>query len=410
MSVNKYANLPDIDTAQDVYETEDAFPSSLTQGDSSDDEVKPTRSAIKRAGEVASKEELDVGHLMDATEASNKFRQAERRKVRPRTRYVYPPSPTQSDAESIDGQTSRPVPLSRRLKTLQAELASLESELADPSNSLLLKEQEETAVDPGEMLRGLVDVRVRLEKIKQGAEGRGRLVNAVLSLQQSGTAIPSHREESINGKEAGDKPPTADVRNLVEMDKRVAELEKLVGTSMTAVDETSPLPLPLVTQITRIHYQLNALTTPRHIDNISRRLKLLMSDLDRASNAQQAHRRQSQPDSKSSDSGAAIKLSNDIIPILHRLNPALPQIPHILTRLRTLSALHASAGEFQKNLQDLEDEQTHVKESLGELENAVSTVEKSLEENRKTVSGNVDGLEKRVADLFRRLDELETSR
>lgn len=131
-----------------------------------------------------------------------------------------------------------------------------------------------------------------------------------------------------------------------------------------------------------------------------------MSDLDRASNAQHTHRRQSQSNANSSDPTANIKLANDIIPILHRLNPALPQIPHILTRLRTLSALHASAGEFQKTLESLEDEQSRVKESLGELENAVETVEKSLEENRSIVSGNVEGLEKRVDDLFKRLDNL----
>ncbi|KAF5389433.1 hypothetical protein D9757_004311 [Collybiopsis confluens] len=405
MSANKYANLPDIDTAQDVYETEDAPASSHTHGDSSEDEAVPTRSAIRRAGEVASKEELDVGHLMDAAEASRKFQQAEKRKARPRTRYIYPPSPAQSDSESIEGENARHVPLPSRIKILQAELAALESELADPSNPLLFKEQEEEiAVDPGEMLRGLVDVRVRLEKIRQGSEGRERLVNSILSPPQMAAVISSHLHQRVDhGKEANDKP---EIRNFVEMDKRVAELEKIVGTATTAADETSTLPLPLVTQISRIHYQLHALTTPRHIDNISRRLKLLMSDLDRASNAQQAHRRQSQSDAKSSDSSSNVKLSNDIVPVLHRLSPALPQIPHILNRLRTLSTLHASAGEFQKNLEGLEDEQARMKESLDELDQAVAAVEKSLEENRKIVNGNAEGLEKRVKDLFRRLDEL----
>lgn len=132
-----------------------------------------------------------------------------------------------------------------------------------------------------------------------------------------------------------------------------------------------------------------------------------MSDLDRASNAQQTHRRHpSQSNANPSDSNANIKLPSDIIPILHRLNPALPQIPHILTRLRTLSALHASAGDFQTTLESVEDEQLRVKESLGELETDVRTVENSLEENRSIVNGNVEGLEKRVNDLFKRLDSL----
>ncbi|KAF9071104.1 Dynamitin-domain-containing protein [Rhodocollybia butyracea] len=406
MSANKYANLPDIDTAPDIYETEDVVFPSQNHESSSDDEAMPTRSTRNKASEGANSQELDVGHLMDAEEASKKFRKAEKRKLRSRTRYAYPPSPTHSDSSSAEEETSRPIPLSRRLKSLQSELALLESELADPANPLL----EESAVDPGEMLRGLVDVRGRLEKIKQGTEGRGKLVNVILG-HQSGSTTPLNKTEPVNGKDMmNEKAMTGDIRNLVDMDKRVAELEKLVGTSTTAVDEDSPLPLPLAVQISRIHYQLHALTTPRHIDNISRRLKLLMSELDRASNAQQAHRRHpSQSDAKSSDSNTNVKLPNDIIPILHRLNPALPQIPHILTRLRTLSTLHASAGEFQKALESLEDEQARVKESLNDLENAVGTVEISMEENRKIVSGNVEGLENRVTDLFRRLDELDRS-
>lgn len=128
------------------------------------------------------------------------------------------------------------MPLSRRLKSLQAELASLESELADPSNHSL----QEPTIDPGELLRGLVDVRGRLEKIKQGTEGRGKLVSVVLG-QKSGNVLPSGGEALVNANEVNDKPISGDVRDLVEMDKRVAELEKLVGTSTTAVDEVCAL-------------------------------------------------------------------------------------------------------------------------------------------------------------------------
>lgn len=204
-----------------------------------------------KSGETAfNSQELDVGHLMNAEEASKKFRKAEKRRgtiicspiskclhlkaARPRSRYMYPPSPIHSDSESIDGESSRPVPLSRRLKSLQAELASLESELADPSNPSL----QEPTIDSGDLLRGLVDARGRLEKIKRGTEGRGKLVNVLLGQKLANGLSPS-REEPANAKEVNDKPMSGDVRNLVEMDKRVAELEKLVGTSTAAIDEVS---------------------------------------------------------------------------------------------------------------------------------------------------------------------------
>jgi nuclear migration protein JNM1 len=97
-------------------------------------------------------------------------------------------------------------------------------------------------VDPGELIRGLVDVRGRLEKISKGKEGRGRLVNVVL-----GNEEVEHREDwrKIDGvqkdgegkKKDHDKGKIADVRSVVEMDRRVGELEKLVGSSSTALDE-----------------------------------------------------------------------------------------------------------------------------------------------------------------------------
>lgn len=95
-----------------------------------------------------------------------------------------------------------------------------------------------------------------------------------------------------------------------------------------------------------------------------------------------------------------------LVPILSRLGPSLPQIPHILTRLRTLSALHTSAADFQTTLEDLEKEHQKIHEALIELNDAVGTVEKSLDENRDVVKNNVAGLEGRVTTLLQRLEEL----
>ena len=316
---------------------------------------------------------------------------------------------------------------------MQSELSALETELADPSNPLLHNERVEDNVDPGELIRGLVDVRGRLEKIRKGKEGRGRLVGVVMG---GGTDVEGAGEDAketkrvdatSNGsrKENTGKP---DIRSIVEMDRRVGELEKVVGSSSAALDEVpskivaqiklsrinnthysqaSPIPPPLLPLVTRLNTQLNLLTQPRHIDSISRRLKLLLSDLDRAS-ASQHHSHRRHP-SQSSPSSQPSQIQEQLLPLLTRLGPSLPLIPHILTRLRTLSALHTSAGEFQDTLEGLEEEQKKTREALGELEAAVETVERSLEENRGVVRGNVGGLEGRVDVLLRRLEELGRS-
>lgn len=99
-------------------------------------------------------------------------------------------------------------------------------------------------------------------------------------------------------------------------------------------------------------------------------------------------------------------MQEQLLPLLTRLGQSLPQIPHILTRLRTLSTLHTSASEFQGTLEGLEEEQRKMREALEELNSAVETVEGSLDENQGLVKGNVSGLEERVEGLLRRLDEL----
>lgn len=99
-------------------------------------------------------------------------------------------------------------------------------------------------------------------------------------------------------------------------------------------------------------------------------------------------------------------MSEQLFPLLTRLGPSLLHIPHILTRLRTLSTLHSAAGEFQGTLEGLEEEQKKLHEALRELKGAVETVESSLEENRGLVKGNVGGLDERVNGLLKRLEDL----
>ncbi|CCM00690.1 uncharacterized protein FIBRA_02729 [Fibroporia radiculosa] len=431
MSANKYASLPDIDTAPDVYETDDIFPSANdNKGDSSDEEIGVTSRSQGRGrnGEPSGREELDVTNL-SVEEASKKFRKAEKKHHRPRIQYVYPPSPT-SDTSPSPAATPA-MPLSQRLRRLQAELSSLETELEDPSNPLLQKEREDGR-DLGELIRGMVDVKRRLEKISKVKEGRGKLVSVVLGEDTSvmdGTNDQEERAEAVAKAVAGNslesatvgKPP--DVKDIAEMDRRVGELEKVVGSSSTALDELSPLPPPLLPMLTRLNAQLTLLTQPRHVDSISRRLKLLLSDLDRVSNSS-AHQHGSQrrqsahphpgPASPHSTSAASSgtaptvppAVHEQLAPILTRLAPILPHIPHILTRLRTLSALHTSAASFQGTLEGLEEEQRKTRAALEELERAVSNLEASMKENEDVVKRNVRELDERVEEVGRRIEDV----
>ncbi|EJF60466.1 hypothetical protein DICSQDRAFT_181373 [Dichomitus squalens LYAD-421 SS1] len=437
----KYANLPDIDTAPDVYETEDVFPSAQdSKGDSSDDESgAPTRGHGRGKSETGTgREELDSSSV-DPDDASRKFRKAEKKHRRPKIQYVYPPSPTGEEQSGPPSPTQGPLPLSQRLRLLQAEVAALEVELSDPTNPLLRKEKESGNADPGELIRGMVDVKRRIDKISKAREGRGKLVSVVLG-ETTDAEDDDVVKVTAEDKEEGTKaeaerkteaaPPKLkepQARDVAEMDRRVGELEKLVGSSNATLDELSPLPPPLLPLLTRLNAQLTLLTQPRHIDSISRRIKLLNAEFERANaTSSQAHGAQrrgvhhsaANPASPSvaspstalpapASSASSTALQEQLAPILTRLAPLLPHIPHILTRLRTLSTLHTSAAGFQKTLEGLEEEQRRTRAALVDLQKAVEGVEKSLAENEKLVKGNVRELEDRIDGLGRRVDDMK---
>ncbi|KAJ2964341.1 hypothetical protein NUW54_g14244 [Trametes sanguinea] len=121
------------------------------------------------------------------------------------------------------------------LRLLQAEVAALETELSDPTNPLLRKEKEAGHADPGELIRGMVDVKRRIEKISKAREGRGEAWSASFWENTGKKSEEGAKEGPSTGGPAKGKVP--EVRDIAEMDRRVGELEKLVGSSSAALDE-----------------------------------------------------------------------------------------------------------------------------------------------------------------------------
>lgn len=198
---------------------------------------------------------------MSADDALRRFRKAERRQrasppapsrkppkltadaghERQRTHYAYPPSPTSP------GTPARAAPPAQRLRHLQAELAALERELEDPAAPG--EDDADGAPDAGELLKGLVDVRGRLDHIRAQREGRGRLVGVLTgdgAKEAARDAPPAAREESQeDSDEDEDETRETDksevpARSIAEMDRRVGQLEELIGSASTTLDEARP--------------------------------------------------------------------------------------------------------------------------------------------------------------------------
>lgn len=248
----------------------------------------------------------------------------------------------------------------------------------------------------------------------------------------------------------------------LQLEKRLAEIERVVGANEADVNEvsiilllirvrlnsdtflrnqSSPVPTPLLQTLTRLDHLLTLLTQPRHLDSISRRVKVLVSDLERLHES-----RRKLGDSRplnvalsggltvavagtgadkgfgglgastmgpSSGKGAELPADSlqkvDVLfSLLPRLEPLLPLTPRLLSRLQSLATLHSSAADFDAKLQSLSSELQKLGDGEKGLREVVSGLEGSLKENNEKVKGNLEGLERRILHLSERLDELNT--
>jgi nuclear migration protein JNM1 len=134
--------------------------------------------------------------------------------------------------------------------------------------------------DPAELLKGVHDVRARLEKIGTARGESRRLVDAVVGGTTRPTSTPLHshphghalphghnimsplsptlhsspvlhrregsmhrREGSLTGSQTGASHSKTDEQidsRIAKLDSRVGELERVVGSSSSALDESSP--------------------------------------------------------------------------------------------------------------------------------------------------------------------------
>ena len=148
---------------------------------------------------------------------------------------MYPSSRTPSPTPT------HPSSLALRLKLLQSELASLETELADPANPLLARDREQNQVDPGQLLKGLVDVKARLAKFSASHETRVRLVQDVLQdpppVDHAIEAVSEKNGSNVSKEAKEPLKPLETAKDVADIDRRIGELERLVGSASTSLDE-----------------------------------------------------------------------------------------------------------------------------------------------------------------------------
>lgn len=157
----------------------------------------------------------------------------------------------------------------------------------------------------------------------------------------------------------------------------------------------------LAETLNRLDHLLTVFTQPRHLDSISRRIKLLLVDLERATAA--SRRSGTQPPGADRAAGAIspgdLEALQSLFALLPRLDPLIPVIPPLLTRLRSLSGLHAEALGIAADLRELQSADRNVTEEQRELASIVASIQQGVTEAAGSISKNWESLQARVKAL-----------
>ncbi|KAK0555206.1 hypothetical protein OC845_000343 [Tilletia horrida] len=309
-------------------------------------------------------------------------------------------------------QDVSPLQILEALRKLKGDLAKLDAAA-------------QTATENGPNRTEDFDARALIEKLSAG----------VKKVSKDPPVNPSGTDESATaGKSNGGA-----TKELVQLESRLVNLENQVGVRPALVDESKAPARPLMPTIQRLEHQLTLFTQPRHLDAISRRVKVLVAELERAhearaklaalppappagtpSGAAQFQQPEAGTDGASKTAGtgsadaSALLSSPDQLARLRslfllqtRLEPLLPLAPHLLSRLQSLSSLHASASQFSSSLDRLVEADTKLGERAREVEELCKGLEKSMQEDSSRVQGNFETVQARLEALASRLDALD---
>ena len=190
--------------------------------------------------------------------------------------------------------------------------------------------------------------------------------------------------------------------------------------------QANGLQRPLAISVSRLEHQLTLLTQPRHLDAISRRVKVLTTELERMHEAKRKAPNYSAggADGNSKREGSTSRSNADgtstageldvetsqrlaaLFSMQQRMEPLLPLASSLLARMRSLASLHASSSSFSGKLDQVVNADDHLKAGQEEVKTILKEVEGSLERNQTTLIGNLEAVEKRMESLVDRIEKL----
>ncbi|KAI1775612.1 Dynamitin-domain-containing protein [Hypoxylon cercidicola] len=424
MALNrKYAALPDLDSAPDIYETPE-----LTD----DNSTVPTTTA----GRSQSDNEFDDDEDDDAPGISH----SRLRIDQARSRFL----PAQVDAHDVDfsdrlnGKRKSYKTSSRRQRVLNdgtleiGDLSDEEGETLERKIARLKREIEEAKEEYGkqkaETNEPVPDQDKDLVTLSQALDEISIPPEKAITARSHPAAAPSreikaegHPTQSIvDGATytvtyAPSYEQSHALAKAADFDRRLVLLEKAIGITSSAMPELEGNGLPRAIMPTLDTLQTQILTlseaSTSSLDSISRRVRTLTQEAEQLEKSRKAAKAAQdslaqggspvEPDE--SEQTAKINALYGTLPTIESLAPLLPPL---LDRLRSLRAVHADAATASDTLERIEQSQSDMatdikqwREGLEKIEEAMNQGETAMTSNMKVVEGWVKDLEVKVSKL-----------
>jgi len=200
---------------------------------------------------------------------------------------------------------------------------------------------------------------------------------------------------------------------MSDLEERITQIEAILGINSITDDnilfpsnnQISTLLYAkgnIVTAIDSLDQQLQLLSQPSNFDSILMKVNEAIKELEQFINIQK-----NKLTEESIEEQAQIKEKVDsLYSKLESTEEYSAIITPLLTRLKTLQALHTEASQFSESIQMFSEQQASIKNQIKDLQEMMNNLSESLEVNKTIIENNIDSISKRIDQLMDRVKEL----
>ncbi|KAK4698125.1 nuclear migration protein JNM1, partial [Lecanoromycetidae sp. Uapishka_2] len=447
-TVRKYAGLPDLDPAPDIYETPE-----LTD----DTSTHPTSTTLRSESPASSFHEDDNSGIdrqrLDADEARTHFLPPEQRdqnvsgRINSKRKSYRSSSKRRrrKDTPDINGVINGlEVSSDDEEESLERKIARLRREVEEVKG--VFEQRKEKSVNgtakeihnEAESLDALSQVLDSVGSIAAEDEtgAASRLQKKLASTAKASGNLANGQSADSTRQDIGSPTYTVTyapnyqedhaLSKVSDFESRLALIEAALGIdAMTLPTQDRSAAKAMIPTLDSLDKQLNTLSnsTDSSLDRISRRVRHLTVDAEKLERARKSAKAAQEALSPASNGPRSAGLAseagipevedhesmskiNALYGTLPTIESLAPLLPSVLDRLRSLRILHADAASASQTLSKVESRQEAMKDELQGWREGLEKVEKAMEQGEQTMKGNTEMVEGWVKELEERMRKI----